>query len=179
MIYIVRHGQTNYNKDGIIQGHYDIPLNEQGINEAKILRDKLRGIKFDKVYSSPLKRAYQTGNIITSNEIIIDERLIERYNGLYDGKYKDGIFNNINFSDDDECNEYNIELENNLKNRLISFIKEINLQNNNENILIVTHAGVIINIRVIIEKVTKSNNYKNLKLGNCDYITYSNDELSL
>ena len=44
MIYIVRHGQTDWNKEHRIQGHQDIPLNEDGIKEANIVKDKLKDI---------------------------------------------------------------------------------------------------------------------------------------
>ena len=59
MIYFVRHGQTDWNKIGRIQGHTDIPLNKLGEEQALIVKEKLKEIKFDKVFSSPLKRALQ------------------------------------------------------------------------------------------------------------------------
>ena len=77
MIYIVRHGETDWNKEHRIQGHVDIPLNDQGKLDAKKAKDKLKKVKFDVVFSSPLSRAYETAKIITDNEIIIDKRLME------------------------------------------------------------------------------------------------------
>ena len=72
MIYIIRHGETDWNKEHRIQGHQDIPLNDQGRLDAKVAKKKLKNVKFDVVFSSPLKRAYETAKIITNNEIIID-----------------------------------------------------------------------------------------------------------
>ncbi len=175
MIYIVRHGQTEWNKNGIIQGHSDVPLNEQGIKDAKVIKEKLKDVNFDIVFSSPLKRAYQTAQIITSNEIKVDERLIERYNGVYDGKHKDEIFKSINFSNDEECSKYNIELEKDIKHRLTDFLTTIKQEVSNKDILIVAHAGVILNIRIIIEGMPKSGNIKEFKLKNCEYIVYNNE----
>ena len=81
MIYIVRHGQTDWNVEGIYQGRIDIPLNKTGIEQAKKTKEELKGIKFDKVFSSPLKRAIETAQIICNNPIIKDDRIIERCNG--------------------------------------------------------------------------------------------------
>jgi broad specificity phosphatase PhoE len=66
MIYVVRHGQTDWNLEGRFQGRIDIPLNEKGKNQAKKTKEKLEGIEFDKVFSSPLKRALETAQIITN-----------------------------------------------------------------------------------------------------------------
>ena len=60
MIYFVRHGQTEWNKIGRMQGRIDIELNNEGKQQAMIVREKLKGVKFDKVFSSPLKRAVET-----------------------------------------------------------------------------------------------------------------------
>lgn len=53
MIYVVRHGQTDLNKERRLQGRLGLPLNEVGINQAELLRDKLKNTKFDYVFSSP------------------------------------------------------------------------------------------------------------------------------
>lgn len=65
-IYIVRHGQNEDNANKILNGHRDMPLTEIGINQAKELAEMIKKseIKIDKIYSSPLKRAYQTGEAI-------------------------------------------------------------------------------------------------------------------
>ena len=88
MIYIVRHGQTNDNVIGRYGGRIDTPLNQKGIKQAYELHEKLKNDKFDKVFVSPLQRAYQTADIICSNEKIKDERIIERDNGKLEGKLK-------------------------------------------------------------------------------------------
>ena len=66
MIYIVRHGQTDWNVEGRNQGRTDIELNETGIKQAEEIAKKLEGKKFDMVFSSPLKRAYKTAQIISN-----------------------------------------------------------------------------------------------------------------
>lgn len=88
MIYIVRHGQTDLNSARVLQGRSDSPLNAEG--EAQALAAGAlfleRGVRFDYVYSSPLKRAIRTAELIAPGcRIETDERLIEMDYGPYEG----------------------------------------------------------------------------------------------
>lgn len=91
-IYLVRHGQDEDNANGILNGHRDMPLTEIGKKQAKELAQKIKEteIHFDKVYSSPLQRAYFTAQTITNSlgleqpEIV--DLLIERDFGTMTGK---------------------------------------------------------------------------------------------
>ncbi|MBR7087762.1 MAG: histidine phosphatase family protein [Mogibacterium sp.] len=88
MLYIVRHGQTHKNKQKLLQGRSDFPLNEEGEKQAAEVRVKLAeaGIHPAIVYSSPLIRAVQTAQIIAEScQVIIDDRLIEMDYGPYEG----------------------------------------------------------------------------------------------
>jgi probable phosphoglycerate mutase len=62
ILYLVRHGETDWNATGRWQGHTDVPLNERGMQQARLLAQRLlrEGIRFDAIYSSDLTRAYQT-----------------------------------------------------------------------------------------------------------------------
>lgn len=88
-IYIVRHGQTDMNLQNELQGRRDVPMNAEGRRQAGVIRDFFvsQGIKFDRVYSSPLGRAVETAQIVTGGElpIIIDARLTEMDYGPYEG----------------------------------------------------------------------------------------------
>lgn len=75
MIYVIRHGQTDLNKEGRLQGRFGLPLNTTGIQQAESLRDQLKHIQFDVVFSSPQERAVQTAGIATGIKAIIDARL--------------------------------------------------------------------------------------------------------
>ncbi|KOR90263.1 histidine phosphatase family protein [Paenibacillus solani] len=75
MIYVVRHGQTDLNKEKRLQGRQGMPLNEEGIKQAEILREELKEIKFDCVFSSPQERAIQTAEIVSGLKAIPDVRL--------------------------------------------------------------------------------------------------------
>ncbi len=83
-LYLIRHGETDWNKHGRIQGHLDIPLNQQGRLQAKILATKLKDLHIEKIYSSDLSRAYQTAEIIKKtidSPLISENRLRERNYG--------------------------------------------------------------------------------------------------
>jgi len=91
-IYLVRHGQDHDNERGLLNGHRDEPLTDLGLKQAKELAFYIKehGLTFDKVYSSPLKRAYVTALQITealnlpTPEILPE--LIERNFGVLTGE---------------------------------------------------------------------------------------------
>ncbi len=88
-LYIVRHGETDWNNLRILQGATDIPLNETGRMQAEVIRDTLRVRVIDRVVSSPLSRAYETARIIAAPhkiEVEQDSGLIERSYGVYEGQ---------------------------------------------------------------------------------------------
>ena len=174
MIYIVRHGKTDWNKEGRYQGRIDVDLNSEGVSQAIKLRCKLADIKFDKVFSSPLKRAYKTAQIICDNDIITDYRLIERCNGKLEGKLKNEIKEKIDFNDPFNT-VMGIESIIDFRNRIKSFLDDIVKKYKGENILIVTHAGVGIYIKCYFEGEPKDGNYSCYKLKNCEVLKYENN----
>jgi uncharacterized phosphatase len=86
MIYVIRHGQTDLNKEGRLQGRRGLPLNEEGVRQAENLKQQLAHISFDYVFSSPQKRALQTAGIATGLSCITDLRL-----DVYDLGEADGL----------------------------------------------------------------------------------------
>ena len=88
MLYIIRHGQTAGNATKQLQGRRDNPLNETGEQQARETGERLReaGIRFARVYTSPLNRAIRTAEIVaTGIPQTVDERLIEMDYGPYEG----------------------------------------------------------------------------------------------
>ena len=75
-LYVVRHGETVKNQFGLIQGQTEADLNENGINEAKKLRELIDSLNVDVVISSPLRRAKDTARLITNDKYV--------YNMKYD-----------------------------------------------------------------------------------------------
>lgn len=90
MIYVVRHGQTDENINGIIQGQLDTLLNQVGIDQAQRVGEALKCVQFDLVYSSDLKRAYDTAQLVVKYHknvpIHPSELLRERHMGELQGK---------------------------------------------------------------------------------------------
>ena len=86
MIYIVRHGQTAMNQRKALQGRSDTPLDETGAARACAAAERLRDVRFDRVYTSPLQRAIRTAKLIVPYvEPVVDDRLIEMDYGPYEG----------------------------------------------------------------------------------------------
>ncbi|MCR4434661.1 MAG: alpha-ribazole phosphatase [Clostridiales bacterium] len=84
---LVRHGETASNKKGTYCGWTDVELNEEGIKQAQEVQKKLAGLQVDSIYSSPLKRASKTAEIINENfklEIMYSDNLKERNFGVWD-----------------------------------------------------------------------------------------------
>lgn len=87
-IYIMRHGETDWNVKLLFQGHSDIPLNANGIALAQITARCFQDVPFDLAYTSPLLRARQTAEILLQNRnipLIEEPRLIEIGFGIYEG----------------------------------------------------------------------------------------------
>ncbi|MCR5476063.1 MAG: histidine phosphatase family protein [Lachnospiraceae bacterium] len=88
MLYIMRHGVTDWNQEYRIQGRVDIPLNEEGRRMAAEAAEKYQDIHFDLCYCSPLKRARETAEIFFAGKdtpIIYDDRLREMSFGICEG----------------------------------------------------------------------------------------------
>lgn len=87
-LYLVRHGETEWNRMEKIQGQVEIPLNANGIAIAYKTADMLAHVPFDAAFSSPLSRASETGRIILGDrdvELIKREELIEIGFGIWEG----------------------------------------------------------------------------------------------
>ncbi len=87
-ILLVRHGQTDWNLEGRIQGHSDIPLNSTGISQSEVLAESIKHDPFDAVFSSDLSRAMQTAQIISARlrvPLYCDSRLREVNHGAWEG----------------------------------------------------------------------------------------------
>lgn len=90
-ILLVRHAESEHNRDGILQGQLDIDLSEQGIEQAKQLADHLAAEDIDAVYSSTLKRSRKTADIIAAEHGLETEQLtalVERHFGELEGEDK-------------------------------------------------------------------------------------------
>ncbi len=71
-IYFIRHGESQGNREDRFRGRHDFPLNENGIRQAESLRDALKAVPLEKVYSSPLSRSLQTARILAGETIALE-----------------------------------------------------------------------------------------------------------
>lgn len=177
-IILVRHGQTDWNVKDLLQGRTDIELNQTGENQAIETANKLININVDAIYVSPLKRTLRTAEEINKTrnlEMIIDNRLIERGFGEYEGK------SNVEFRKywDFEINisDNNVEPIRDLFSRTYSLIKEIvELYNNTDKtIVIVTHNGVNLAVTSILNGLIPNIFEYNLKP--CEYRVFKDINL--
>lgn len=181
MIYFVRHGSTPWNdnkdKDGNrdprCQGRADIPLNQRGMLQAQITRDKLKGVKFDRVICSPLTRAKDTCKIITNGKprAEYDERLLERDFGEYEGQPV-STFDNVAIWDLSEPIKYKrVETLTQLKDRVYSLIRELSKQPE-KNVLLVAHVGVGCMLKLYFKGEPKDRNLLSFKIPNAQPIVF-------
>ena len=172
-IYIIRHGQTEKNKVHALQGRSDDLLNDSGIMQAQEAAGWFRaqGITFDQVYSSPLKRAIDTGRIAAGADtpLQIDDRLIEMDYGPYEGMdLKSPAPEVITFFSDFVNNPAPEGMEPlaDVVTRTGAFLEEIKTQIVGKTVLISTHA---IAMKGILEYLTPESkgSYWSKFIGNC------------
>lgn len=173
-LFVIRHGQTNANLNHIIAGVTDIPLNENGILQAKEASNKIKDIKFDKVFCSPLKRAKMTCELVNPKCSIIEyvPNIIERNAGEYEGKDMSTL----------DLNEYwNYHLKKHydgaedidkLFERVYAFIESLKRKYNNENILVVTHDGICRCIACYFNGIPEDGNIRVYSHKNCEIRKY-------
>ncbi len=155
-LYIIRHGETDWNVKRRFQGRSDIPLNEEGRRLARITSEALKETAFTRIYTSPLKRAYETAMIIKGERdipVIEEPRIIEisfgEYEGLCCGKDNFNIPDPefMNFFDKPEAYKPPKGAEGiaELKARTADFLQEIvhNKDMENDTILVSTHGAAL------------------------------------
>lgn len=173
---LTRHGQTDWNVAGKIQGTTDIELNETGKKQAKTTGEKLLDYNIDVIISSPLKRAKNTAKIIRGNRnipILLDDGLKERCFGEFEGKTRE----EFDFS---EMWNYKLnkqyesaESTGELFERVQGFLNKIQKEYKDKTVLLVTHGGVTVPIRATIEGIPEGMEVlKGLGIDNCEVKEY-------
>lgn len=92
-LYFIRHGESVGNREDRFRGRHDFQLNQNGIRQAEALRDELRGIPFDAVYSSPLSRALKTAQIMADGKIPVTIR--DGFNNISLGDWENELKSTI------------------------------------------------------------------------------------
>ncbi len=170
MIYFARHGQTNLNKQKILQGHIDEPLNEVGVLQAIELAKTLESVKFDYIFCSPLKRAMATAEAVAKYQetnITPDSRIVELYIGEMQGKpYTEE--NLIEYLKNPKA--YGGESLSELFERVKEFMVLLE-KIKDKNILIVSHGGVFRALNYYLKgKDVEKDELEIPHLKNCEFI---------
>lgn len=178
-IYIVRHGQTDYNIKNVFQGHIDIPLNEVGKEQARQTALKFKNVDIDLLLVSPLKRAIQTAepiSEITGIPITSEKQIIERCFGDMEGHQNRDDWN-IRMMLDYEKNYdmENIEPIQELFKRIYNFLDEITEKYKDKKVVLVTHGAVSQVIECYFNGMPKIVDFEHLEkltLKNCEVRKY-------
>ena len=88
-LYLIRHGETEQNKSGVLMGSTDTPLNDHGRLQAANLRERINALEVDAIYTSPLQRAVETATLVFGDRqpIIADSSLQEFHFGEWEGMH--------------------------------------------------------------------------------------------
>ncbi len=177
-LYIARHGLTDWNVQHRAQGRSDIPLNDVGIKQAQELYMKIKDIKFNAVYASPLKRAAKTAEIATDGQykILFDARLMERSFGEFEGQEVNSWVTLTGYDIGDlklNANIGNIEPVKNVLTRTKSVLNDIKSKHmDDDKILIVAHGQVVRGLHHNITGYTDDTNWWSVKYGNAEVREY-------
>lgn len=148
---IIRHGITDWNLAKRAQGSSDIPLNDTGIHDAEKLADRLKDEEWDIVYSSDLKRAHKTAEIIATKleiPVITDERIREAYGGQIEGTTKAERVERWGEKWFEE--DLGIESNESVLSRGFDFLNDMVGQHPKDKILVVSHGSFI---RQLVDKI--------------------------
>ena len=150
IIYITRHGETEWNAEGRIQGHTDVPLSERGREQAQMLARRLSNVSIDAAYSSDLARAAETARVALVERdipITFTQELREYSKGVFEGlteaEYRDAypelyepsMENNLDFAPP------NGETIRDTSARLARIVQRVKRDHLDENVLLVGHGG--------------------------------------
>lgn len=143
-LYLMRHGETLFNKMRKIQGWCDSPLTEKGIAQAKAASELIRNVNFDHYYSSTSERCCDTLEILTDYLVPYKrlKGLKERNFGSFEGESEDlNPPRNGKFDYDDLFPHYGGEYYKDTQERVVNTLTELMEKEDHENVLAVSHGG--------------------------------------
>ena len=178
VLYVVRHGQTDWNVENRFQGHTNTHLTKLGKQQAEKLALSLRDTHLDAILSSPLQRAIDTASIINQYKhlpITIETRLIERSFGDFEGlddisQFGCSIHTLLNYNLNYDL--HNVEPIQDLFKRVDSLLIDLEKNFSNKQILLSSHGGIVQVIESILKKLPNSTDLQSLSFSNCEYRVY-------
>jgi broad specificity phosphatase PhoE len=161
-LYLIRHGETDWNTEGRWQGQADVPLNQKGLDQAKTIAKNLRSLDLKSIVSSDLARASQTANFLALEkglDVNLDSRLREIHMGSWQGLLISEI--QIRYADEYKKRQENPwefappggETALQVQNRALSSINEIITKYPGDHIAVFSHGFAIATILTYIYKI--------------------------
>lgn len=173
----MRHGETNWNYLGIIQGRSKNRLSKKGQIQVENQAEKYKDVPFDLIIASPLVRTIQTSNIMNKYhnvKIIKDERIIEIGQGVFTGRKKKNLTEEEKQIRAKRLEEYGIESYESVLKRVKDFLVDIKNRYNDKNVLVVTHRSlasslyaVVKNFNVTAKEIQDYDMFENAEIVHC------------
>ncbi|MDC7222809.1 MAG: histidine phosphatase family protein [Spirochaetales bacterium] len=158
-LYLVRHGETELNEQDLLQGRKDLPLSEKGREQAVRLKNRLKEVPLDRIYSSPMKQTIFTALEIADERnlpVRIKDKLMEFDFGDWEGrtigeleKEEPRHFHTFRFAPEEFRGENGGETYAQLFFRARAFLNEI--EREGQNILIVSHSFMIKALLILLQ----------------------------
>lgn len=147
-IYLVRHGQTAWNKEEIFRGRSNVPLNETGLREAQLAGEYFRGRVIQAIYSSPLSRAWQTA-VRIAEVLSLEVKPLAGINDMSFGAWEGHSLEEIRQKDGDRYRQWRGqphlltlpggESLDEVRVRSMAALEEVIRHHSEENIILVSH----------------------------------------
>lgn len=173
-LYVVRHGQTNCNKENKYNGTLDEDINEVGIEQAKKVSEQVELLDIDLIICSQLLRTRHTCEIINKNNIpiIYDERLEERNCGKLTNEDLGEFYYTDYWNYYSTASVDGLESIQDLFKRVRDFIDEIKEKYKGKNILLVTHGGISRGVYFYFNEIPKDGMLHKFGTTNCGIKEY-------
>ncbi len=172
-LFLVRHGETDWNVNNQILGRTDIPLNDRGREQAGQLAEKMKQIPLDIIYTSPLSRTLVTGQIVADKQkdckCVPEECLIEQDFGIFEGIDRgDRIYQEAKRKY--FCRYPDGESYLDVAGRVYPFLEYLQSKADQyQNVLIVTHGGICRVITSYFQDMTNEE-FASFTMKNCEEI---------
>ncbi|MFP3321774.1 histidine phosphatase family protein [Planococcus sp. SIMBA_160] len=171
-ICLIRHGETEWNKIGRIQGRTDVPLNETGKLQARACGTHLTGEAWDVIVTSPLQRAKQTADIINETmrlPVVEMKEFEEKHFGKAEGMTAEeryGLYPDKNYPGQEQAEEF--------QSRLSEGLAQLHERFDNQRVLVVAHGGVI---NAILEQLAHGEYDGEIRLqnGGMNHLSYASE----